>query len=157
MFCIKFIPVFHFLCECLEHFLHNYIDRNGRSFIIAMSLNSLNSFWVICQKSNNDLASKIIFNDLSADSSIRHSFHFMGGGDKEKNTWVTKGFITHLGHSLSPDKCYWFYAGPTEVLWHVEINCRSALLLSVVKELCERRYGKEEPTWPQKDSQKYWS
>lgn len=44
----------------------------------TVSLNSLNSFRVMCQKSHSDRAPKNIFNDLSDDNSIRSSFGCIG-------------------------------------------------------------------------------
>lgn len=51
---------------------------NGKNFVITMSLNSLNSFQGMWQKSDGGLASpRTIFNNLSVNNSVGASFNFV--------------------------------------------------------------------------------
>ena len=53
--------------------LHEYADENGRCFVIAMPINSLDAFWVIFEKVIEFSLLKIVFHELSAGNSIKSS------------------------------------------------------------------------------------
>lgn len=108
-----------------------------------MSLNFLNS-QVKCQKPNSHLAFKMIFDNLSADISIRHSFHFMKGKKKKILLELQKDlypflpiWVSHFLH-INAIAFMWGSERHQEV-WGWRVNCRSALLLST-GEPHERRW-----------------
>lgn len=83
-------PIFCSLRHMLKIFTQ--VDGNARTTVIFELLKLILSHLL---KSCNDLLSKIIFNDLSADSLIWSSF------DDVETTWLGKGLVaSHLGWSL---------------------------------------------------------
>lgn len=49
----------------------------GKEFVLVVPLNSFDALQVISPKSHSDLLLKIIFNDVSADDSIRFFRNFV--------------------------------------------------------------------------------
>lgn len=74
-----------------------------------MSLNSLNSFQVIWQKSDSGLTSpRTIVNNLSMNNSVGASFNFVGSKELETNQLVN-GFFVQSIKSLN-------FSSPTPIL-----------------------------------------
>lgn len=76
-------------------------SKNWKCFIRAIWFSSLNSFYVVCQNSYNDLLSKNIFNLLSPNNLIRSFFIFLLSSDLE-STWLTKRFVLVIRISHCP-------------------------------------------------------
>ena len=79
-FGIDSIPIFYFIDLSAKKtlFPQTEVYGNGKNFVITMSLNSLNSFQGMWQKSDGGLASpRTIFNNLSVNNSVGASFNFV--------------------------------------------------------------------------------